>query len=98
MPGIKNNIAMKEHVINTLLYFDIFSYPLNAAEVFKFLRVNSCSQSDIKYCLDDLAEKKLFSGLEIFTAFTREIKISGGELKEMMKLKNGLKSRSKKHD
>jgi len=58
VPAIKNHTTLTEQVIKTLLYFDIFSYPLNAREVFKFLRINGNSQTEVTNCLNDLTQKK----------------------------------------
>src|SRR5688572_13687618 len=52
-------MALRQQVMKTLLYFDIFSYPLNAAEVFKFLRVNGTSQTEVTDCLNELVVKGL---------------------------------------
>lgn len=48
----------EEHVLKTLLYFDIFNYPLNAAEVFSFLAVKENSVHAATKCLDRLVERK----------------------------------------
>ena len=50
---------MSEQVIRTLLYFDLFSYPLNAGEIYNFLSVGVNSQADVKRCLADLTQRKL---------------------------------------
>jgi hypothetical protein len=55
----KNNTALQQQVMKTLLYFDIFSYPLTAAEVFNFLPVNADSESEVAGCLNDLVVKKV---------------------------------------
>lgn len=48
-----------EQVLKTLLYFDIFNYPLKASEVLKFLRATRTSQQEVADCLNGLTEKKL---------------------------------------
>jgi hypothetical protein len=54
--AIKNDINLREQVVRTLLYFDIFSYPLKVNEVFNFLQINSIDESDVAGCLQSLAE------------------------------------------
>lgn len=50
---------VEEQVLRTLLYFDIFNYPLNAAEVFAFLRVKENSVGATTKSLDSLVERKI---------------------------------------
>lgn len=57
MQIINNHTTLGEQVIKTLLYFDIFNYPLKAHEVFNFLRVNSISETSVVRCLNALAER-----------------------------------------
>ena len=57
MPVLENHTELEEQVIRTLLYFDIFGYPLKAVEVFTFLHIRS-SQKEVTRCLDHLADKK----------------------------------------
>jgi hypothetical protein len=58
MQEIKNHTTLDQSVIKTLLYYDIFDYPLKASEVFKFLGVNSVTESDVLESLDELAEQQ----------------------------------------
>ncbi|MEQ9415047.1 MAG: hypothetical protein RIF39_14520, partial [Cyclobacteriaceae bacterium] len=46
-------------IIKTLLYFDIFNYPLNAKEVFKFLPSNHVTPSVIHDKLCELTDNNL---------------------------------------
>ncbi len=39
---------LQQNILRTLLYYDIFDYPLKDEEVFKFLPENSISQTDFK--------------------------------------------------
>ena len=41
---------LEEHVLKTLLYFDIFSYPLRASEILKFLRGRRTCQQEVIEC------------------------------------------------
>ncbi|HEY9488825.1 MAG TPA: nucleotidyltransferase domain-containing protein [Chryseosolibacter sp.] len=58
MRATKNHTNLGEQVLMTLMYFDIFSYPLKAAEVFNFLRINSASVREVTECLHVLAQKQ----------------------------------------
>jgi len=49
---------LEEHVLKTLLYFDIFSYPLRASEILKFLRGRRTSQQEVLECLSGMTEKQ----------------------------------------
>lgn len=45
---------LQKHVLRTLLYYDIFNYPLTGEEVFKFLGCNTIRQREVKHALDAL--------------------------------------------
>ena len=49
-----DHIDLKVHVLKTLLYYDIFNYPLKSKEVFHFLRTNSITEDDVRATLDTL--------------------------------------------
>lgn len=53
-----NEFTLKESVLRTLLYYDIFCYPLNQKEVFTFLPSNSMSSSDVYRMLRKLPEEE----------------------------------------
>lgn len=50
---------VEEKIILTLLYFDVFNYPLKAEEVFRFLGTNHIDLSDVKKDLLELKRKKM---------------------------------------
>lgn len=52
-----DHTTLKRHVLHTLLYFDIFDYPLTPGEVFRYLGTNSVTTADVKKCLLDLADQ-----------------------------------------
>jgi hypothetical protein len=54
---VKNHTILEQNVIKTLLYYDIFQYPLRGAEVFRFLRINSVTEQDVAQSLDALVER-----------------------------------------
>jgi hypothetical protein len=59
--GIKDHIVLEQSIIKTLVYYDIFHYPLKSEEVFKFLRSNSVTAHDVSERLDLLAERNHLS-------------------------------------
>jgi hypothetical protein len=50
---------VEEKIILTLLYFDVFNYPLKADEVFRFLGTNHLTESDVRKDLIELKRKKI---------------------------------------
>ncbi|HTE31051.1 MAG TPA: hypothetical protein VK666_11805, partial [Chryseolinea sp.] len=53
----ENQLLLHQHVIRTLLYYDIFNYPLKSSEVFRFLGMNSVTESDVAFALTNLEQK-----------------------------------------
>lgn len=53
------NTDLRVHVLKTLLYYDIFNYPLKSKEVFHFLGTNSITEDDVRHTLDSLANEVL---------------------------------------
>ncbi len=58
MQDNKHHRDLEEQVLNTLLYFDIFNYPLKASEIFKFLKTKLNTMQDVDRSLNDLADRK----------------------------------------
>jgi hypothetical protein len=58
VPDNKNHIELGEQVLKTLLYFDIFNYPLKAREILKFVRIKVNTVEAVSDCLDELTEQK----------------------------------------
>jgi hypothetical protein len=56
---IENDITLKQRVVETLLYFNIFNYPLKSSEVFNFLHTNGIIEQDVKRTLDSLTEENI---------------------------------------
>lgn len=50
---------VEEKIILTLLYYDIFNYPLKAAEVFRFLGTNHVTEASIEEALTGLCKRRL---------------------------------------
>ena len=54
-----NDTDLKVHVLKTLLYYDIFNYPLKSKEVFHFLGTNSITEDHVRKTLDNLTNEVL---------------------------------------
>src|ERR1700749_4635370 len=55
-PSFKNLAAVKDNILATLAYFDLFSYPLTAAEIYLFLG-EKASQQEVNEGLDALVQQ-----------------------------------------
>lgn len=49
---------LEEEILKTLLYFDIFDYPLTSGEILQFLRIKKTSPHEIDDCLKILIDRK----------------------------------------
>jgi len=58
--------VLTESIANTLLYFDIFQYPLTTAEVFQYIQTNYVSESDVQLKLDALVKDSVLFRLGKF--------------------------------
>jgi len=54
-----NIISLKRSIIHTLAYYDIFSYPLTASEVYQNLRENHTTADEVKKELEDLCSNEM---------------------------------------
>lgn len=50
---------LSQSIVKTLLYFDIFNYPLNTKEVFRFLQTNHVTPDEIHDKLCELSDNKI---------------------------------------
>lgn len=73
--------VLQRSILKTLLYYDIFNYPLNTDEVFRFLGTNSVTQGDVATALTTMAQQKqvyrhgdLFSVQENNDLFQRRVR------------------------
>ncbi len=57
---------MDEQIIRTLLYYDIFNYPLNSEEVFRFLGINHIDESIVVSRLLNLKERQIIFQFDNF--------------------------------
>jgi hypothetical protein len=60
--------TLHSSAIKTLLYFDIFNYPLKAEEVYQFLGTNSVTSQDVNKALKDLADRQKIYRIDDFYA------------------------------
>src|SRR5690606_32186099 len=49
-----SEFTLEQSILRTLLYFDLFQYPLLPEEIFKFLGTNSIAPHDVDQALDEL--------------------------------------------
>src|SRR5690606_27837149 len=50
----RGDITLEQSILQTLLYFELFQYPLRSEEIFKFLRTNSITPHDLDRALEGL--------------------------------------------
>jgi hypothetical protein len=55
VPEVREHTTLHQYIIKTLLYYDIFDYPLKAGEVFRFLGMNSVTEKDVLQTLNEMA-------------------------------------------
>lgn len=82
-----NNHSLEHHIIRTILYYDVFNYPLNTDEIYRFLQTNSVTPGDVSDALKKLQEKQLlFRFREFYTvqpeATLIERRVRGNQLAE----------------
>ena len=58
--------TLGESIIKTLLYFDLFHYPLTASEIFQYLQTNHTSEREVKVELTALEKQSLIYNLGSF--------------------------------
>lgn len=61
MQESNHHTLLDQHVIRTLIYYDIFNYPLKANEVFRFLGMNSIAENDVVQSLNNLVDQLYIS-------------------------------------
>jgi hypothetical protein len=65
---------LEQHILKTMLYFDIFDYPLKSEEVFKYLQTNSVTEEHIQASLHLMAEKKILFQHDQYYSMHDELK------------------------
>ncbi|MEO5602535.1 MAG: hypothetical protein ABIR06_16555 [Cyclobacteriaceae bacterium] len=75
MQVINHDTALSKEVIKTLLYFDIFNYPLKGHEVHNFLSLKNSSEQDIVLSLNALVESKIIFRLGDFYSIQSNYKL-----------------------
>lgn len=77
MQGSSSDNALNRSVISTLLYYDIFQYPLKADEVFHYLDRNSVTIEDVKSELNRLnLENDIYKFEDFFSIVNDPSRIS----------------------
>jgi hypothetical protein len=66
MSTFDGHSEIDEHVLKTLLYFDIFNYPLTSQEVFNFLGLQSATNAEVNQSIKKLTEEGLIYDLGDF--------------------------------
>jgi predicted nucleotidyltransferase len=61
-----SEIELQRHILRTMLYFDIFDYPLSSTEVFRFLGTNSLTEDKVVASLEELATRKIVHKFDEF--------------------------------
>lgn len=54
-----SEIELQRHILRTMLYFDVFDYPLSCTEVFRFLGTNSLTEDKVAASLEQLTTRKI---------------------------------------
>jgi hypothetical protein len=76
MSAVKTDKSLVKQVVNTLLYYDIFNYPLKASEVFRFTGVNAPEiyiQDTLEYLV---AQKHVFQFGDFYSVQPNEENIT----------------------
>jgi predicted nucleotidyltransferase len=63
---------LAKNIIKTLAYYDIFSYPLNADEVYHNLPINHFTSKEVKNELEQLCEKNILFRIDDFYLLKNE--------------------------
>jgi hypothetical protein len=73
---VKEHTALHQQIIKTLLYYDIFDYPLKASEVFRFLGMNSVTEKDVLQSLDEMAlQRNIYKFGDLYSVQSSEANI-----------------------
>lgn len=71
-----NPDRLDEYVVRTLLYYDIFNYPLRGREVFRFLGINSVAEQEVERSLNKLVDQQyLFRFGDLYSVQSSEANI-----------------------
>ena len=77
LPSHSNQKQVSEHVIQTLLYFDIFNCPLSAKEVFRFLGTNHVDINYIQQELNNLTKQGVIFHFGEFFSLKNDVALIG---------------------
>jgi hypothetical protein len=65
--------SLREHVLETLTYYDIFNYPLRRREILRFLQVSSSNEDLIQHALDTLCQENLIFRFDDFFSIQNNV-------------------------
>ncbi len=77
MPKANNEIVLRENIVRTLLYYDIFNYPLTGNEIFRFLGVDTDTENGVLSALTHMvAEGVIFRHGDLYGIHPTEANFS----------------------
>lgn len=71
----QGNHNLEHYIIKTILYYDVFNYPLTTEEIYRFLQTNSVSKDDVSAALTKLADKQQVFRFREFYTVRREAEL-----------------------
>ncbi len=90
MKHLTQHNALSKSILKTLLYFDIFRYPLTAAEVFKHLTTNHVTPDDVTRALAQLSDQSIIYPIADFYSIQNNLALGSrrvqGNQKALMSL------------
>ena len=72
---------LSKSILKTLLYFDIFRYPLTAAEVFKHLTTNHVTPDDVTRALAQLSDQSIIYPIADFYSIHNNLALGSRRIK-----------------
>ncbi len=76
-----NHTALSKSILKTLLYFDIFQYPLTATEILKHLTTNHVGHEDVSIELTKLAEQSIIFPISGFFSIQNDLALAARRMK-----------------
>ncbi len=81
MKKTTEHTALSKSIIKTLLYFDIFHYPLTASEIFNLLPTNHVTSDKVKTELDSLCNQSIIYPIFNFYSLHNNIALGSRRIK-----------------
>lgn len=90
MKHLTQHNALSKSILKTLLYFDIFQYPLTAAEVFKHITTNHVTPDEVTRALAQLSDQSIIYPIADFYSIQNNLALGSrrvqGNQKALMSL------------